>query len=287
MAERPDKTSDKSGQPRTPFWLACRALGLVLLSYFGLVMVIKFFENRFVYLPTPWPQQNDISLSDFTQDVTFNSDTGVPLHAWRLACPHPRAHVLFLHGNAGNLAGRQSMLEELHDAQEIDLFAFDYRGYGKSHGRPSEAANISDARTARRVYATLAGIPESEVVLMGRSLGGGVAVGLAAEDGARGLILQSTFTSLPDMAARQFPWLPVRLMMKNRYPSLEQLPEYHGPLLCSHSRDDTIVPFQMGRELFAAGNEPKDFFQMSGSDHNDPEPDGYQAILSDFIDSLP
>jgi len=287
MAERPDNTAGNSGPSRTRIWMACRALCLVLLSYFGLVMVIKFFENRFVYLPTPWPQGSDVSLSDFTQDVTFHSDTGVPLHAWRLTCAQPRAHVLFLHGNAGNLAGRQSMLEDLHDAQKIDLFAFDYRGYGKSQGRPSEAANISDAQVARRVYATMAGIPESEIVLMGRSLGGGVAVGLAAEDGARGLILQSTFTSLPDMAARQFPWLPVRLMMKNRYPSLEQLPEYHGPLLCSHSRDDTIVPFQMGRDLFAAGNEPKDFYQITGCDHNDPQPDAYQSILSEFLDSLP
>jgi fermentation-respiration switch protein FrsA (DUF1100 family) len=284
MAEATDNTDSESARP---LWLGWRILGIVLLSYFGLVLLLKFLENRFVYFPSPWPSDQDIVLPDYMHDVHFDTASGVSLHGWHLSHLKPRAHVLFLHGNAGNLVGRKMMLERLHDTHGLDVFAFDYRGYGKSAGRPTEAANISDARRARHVYAEMAGISESEVVLMGRSLGGAIAVTLAAEDGARGLVLQSTFTSLPDMAARQFPWLPVRMMMKNRYPSIDRLPDYHGPLLYSHSEDDTIIPYAMGQALFSVANEPKEFFRMSGRGHNDPQSPEYDSALIDFLDSLP
>ena len=268
-------------------YLAWRIVRIALLAYFGFILVLKVFENRLVYLPSPWPEDPIADLPVYITDVTLRTDDGETLHGWHLSNPQPRAHVLFFHGNAGNLSGRQYIFEELHDALGIDLFAFDYRGYGKSTGRPTESNIIADARLARRTYASIAGIPESEIVLMGRSLGAGVAVALAADDGARALVLQSTFPSLPDVAANQFRWLPVRWLMKNRFDSLACISRFTGPLLCSHSEDDVTVDFSLGERLFAAANEPKEFFRFSGRDHNDPQPREYFGVLARFLDSLP
>ena len=267
--------------------LAWRILRLALLFYVGLLLLLKLLENRLVYFPSPWISTNEEALPSYMTEVQLATDDGPLLHGWHLAHPSPRAHILFFHGNAGNLSGRRAMLQELYHFCAVDIFAFDYRGYGKSSGRPRESNIIADARLARRTYATLAGCPESSIVLMGRSLGGAVATRLAAEDGARALVLQSTFTSLPDVAARQYPWLPVRWLMKNRYDSLDRIHQFHGPLLSSHSEGDTILPFSMGQNLFDVANEPKTFFRFSGRDHNDPQPPEYRAALITFLDSLP
>lgn len=280
QTKEPDKTS-RTGH------LAWRLIRITLLSYLGFLLLLKIFENRLVYFPSPWPEDHIFEAPDFLSEVTLQVDSGPTLHGWHLAHPRPRAHVLFLHGNAGNLAGRQYMLEGLHDSVGLDVFALDYRGYGKSSGRPNEAGIIEDARLARRTYATRAGVPESEIVLMGRSLGAGVAVALAADDGARALVLQSTFTSLPDVAARQYPWLPVRWLMKNRFDSKANISRFTGPLLYSHSEGDTTLDISMGDELFAAANEPKQFFRFAGRDHNDPQPRDYLRALTEFFDSLP
>jgi hypothetical protein len=123
-------------------------------------------------------------------------------------------------------------------------------------------------------------------VLFGRSLGGAVAVDLAANDGTRGLVLQSTFSSVPDMAAYHYPWLPVRALMRTRLDSLSKIDSYHGPLLMSHGRDDTIVPFALGKRLFEAANEPKRLIQLEGCDHNDSEGPSYYRTLKEFFDAL-
>jgi fermentation-respiration switch protein FrsA (DUF1100 family) len=285
MPERAHSTDP--AKRRGPGHLAWRIIRIALLSYLGFLLLLKIFENRLVYFPSPWTDDHNFDMPDYMSDVTLQVDGGPTLHGWHLAHPRPRAHVLFFHGNAGNLAGRQYMLENLHDAANLDLFAIDYRGYGKSSGRPTEAGVIEDARLARRTYAAMAGIPESEIVLMGRSLGAGVAVALASHDGARALVLQSTFTSLPDVAALQYPWLPVRLLMKNRFDSLAHISRFTGPLLYSHSEGDTTLDFSLGERLFAAANEPKQFFRFSGRDHNDPQPREYVRVLASFLDSLP
>ncbi len=123
--------------------------------------------------------------------------------------------------------------------------------------------------------------------MMGESLGGGVAVDLAAADGARGLILENTFSSLPDVAARHFPWLPVHLLMRTRLNSAEKIPNYHGPLLQVHGDRDQIIPFAIGKKLFDAANEPKQFVVVPGGDHNDPSTPAYLKALDEFIGKLP
>ena len=169
----------------------------------------------------------------------------------------------------------------------LALLVFDYRGYGKSEGKPSEKGILLDARAARDWLAAKAGIAPSDVVLMGQSLGGGVAVDLAAKDGARGLVLASTFTSLPDAAKWHMPWLPVKTLMTMRLDSLQKIKNYEGPLLLSHGDADEMVPYEQGLALFRAAPGPKRMITVQGGMHNSEQPEEYRAALDEFIASLP
>jgi hypothetical protein len=179
-------------------------------------------------------------------------------------------------------------LHELHERQRVTVFAFDYRGYGKSEGDPAESGILADGHAAQLWLAERTKRKPADIVLMGRSLGTGVAVDLAVNNGARGLILQNAPTSMPDAAARIYWFMPVHLLMKNRYDSLSKIGRYHGPLLSSHGTADTLVPVDLGRKLFdAAPGSQKTFFTIEGGGHNDPEPPVYDAALDDFLASLP
>ena len=194
------------------------------------------------------------------------------LHGWFVPCERPRAVVLFAHGNGGNLSHRADLLRAFHDRLRVAIMIFDYRGYGRSEGLPDAAGILLDGRAARAWLAERAKIKESQIVMMGESLGGAVAVDLAAADGARGLVLDSTFSSLPEVAAWHYPWLPVARLMQTRLDSAAKIVSYHGPLLMFHGDHDQIIPIQFGRRLFDAANEPKRFVVMPGHDHNDPHP---------------
>ena len=174
------------------------------------------------------------------------------------------------------------VLQMLHYRMGVTAMGFDYRGYGRSEGTPSEAGVLADARAARTWLAQRTGVAENQIVLMGRSLGGAVAVDLAA-DGARGLILESTFTSMPEVGHAMLPYLPVRLLMQTQFNSLAKIGKYHGPLLQSHGTGDRLIPYAMGRQLFDAANEPKQFVEIPGGDHNDPQSAGYYAALDEFL----
>ena len=151
----------------------------------------------------------------------------------------------------------------------VTVLMFDYRGYGKSEGSPHEAGVLADARAARKWLAERAKVAEQDIVLMGESIGGGIAVDLAAKDGARGLILEDTFTSLPDTAAYHYPWLPVQWLLHDRYDSVAHLASFGHPVLVAIAADDSIVPPQFGRALYAALAEPRRLAVIDGAGHND------------------
>jgi fermentation-respiration switch protein FrsA (DUF1100 family) len=134
---------------------------------------------------------------------------------------------------------------------------------------------LADARAARAWLAQRAGIAENQIVLMGRSLGGGVAVDLAAADGARALVLESTFTSIPDVGQTMYPLLPMRLLMQTQFNSARKIANYHGPLLQSHGTADRVIPYSIACRLFDAANQPKQFVPIPGGDHNDPQTEEY------------
>jgi fermentation-respiration switch protein FrsA (DUF1100 family) len=194
--------------------------------------------------------------------------------------------LLYAHGNAGNLSFDAPLLAYIQRELQVSTLIFDYRGYGRSEGSPTVAGVLQDARAARALLADRAGVEETQVVLIGRSLGGAVAVQLAAETSPRGLILESTFSSLADVAAYHYPRL-AWLVPAGKLDSVEQIARYHGPLLQSHGDADRTIPYALGLKLFRAANEPKQFVRIPGGDHNSPQPAGYYRQLDEFLGRLP
>ncbi|HTN73664.1 MAG TPA: alpha/beta hydrolase [Pirellulaceae bacterium] len=267
-------------------WLAWRMVRPFLVAYLVVLLMLMILENSLTYVPTKHPQGDWQPPGLKFEDAEFASTDGTPLHGWFSEVADPLAVVLFCHGNAGNVTHRAEVIAALNKMQATVL-VFDYRGYGKSGGSPHEAGVLADARAARKWLAERASLPETEIVLMGESLGGGVAVHLAAHDGARGLVLEDTFTSLPDAAAIHYPWLPVRLLMRGKLNSLASIANYRGPLLMSHGDADSIVPYRLGQQLFAAANEPKQFLTHDGADHNAERSLEFYEALNQFLRKLP
>jgi len=281
----------QSGVPRRRLgrWCARRLLTWLLATVSAMVLILvlmMIFEESLIFIPSGFPDGDWQPQGFPIEDAWFQASDGTRLHGWYVPHENPRAVILFCHGNAGNISYRSGMLRTLYQYVGASVLIFDYRGYGRSEGKPNEAGLLDDARAARTWLADRAGIAPRNVVLMGRSLGGAVAVDLAAKEGARGLVLESTFTSVPDLAAYHYPWLPVRLLIRTRFDSLAKISAYHGPLLQSHGKDDTIVPYESGQRLFEAANDPKQFVTISDRDHNDPMPGDYYDTLIAFLDGL-
>jgi fermentation-respiration switch protein FrsA (DUF1100 family) len=258
-----------------------------LVTFLIVVLCAMLFEDSMIYFPVPHPVGDWQPRCLEFEDAWFEAADGTRLHGWYVPHANPRAFVLFCHGNAGNVTDRVDKLFALNHRVGVSVLVFDYRGYGRSQGVPGEKGVLADARAARTWLAKRAGISEKQVVVMGESLGGAVAVDLAAEGGARALVLESTFTSLPDVAAYHYPWLPARLLMDTQFNSLKKIAAYQGPLLQSHGDADTIVPYACGRRLFEAANQPKEFFTLPRRNHNDLPPGEYYDKLRQFFETLP
>jgi hypothetical protein len=259
---------------------------IVCLAFLMIVVAAMFLENSLIFVPTPYPGGDWRPAGLKFEDAWFQSADGTQLHGWYAPAKNARAVVLFCHGNAGNITHRAPVLAMLHQRVGASTLIFDYRGYGRSEGKPTEAGVLADARAARRWLAEREGIAETDVVVMGESIGGAVAVDLAACDGARALVLESTFNNLPAVAAYHHPWLPVRWAMRTRLDSANKIKDYHGPLLQSHGDVDTIVPLRFGQRLFDAANEPKELLLYHGHNHNHPMPDEYYDRLAAFLDGI-
>jgi fermentation-respiration switch protein FrsA (DUF1100 family) len=192
--------------------------------------------------------------------------------------------VLFFHGNAGNLSHRADMLLRL-TRPGVNVLIIDYRGYGRSQGRPSEQGLYADATAAWTFLTAERGVDEDRIVLFGKSLGGAVAIDLAARVAPAGVIAQSAFTSVPDMAARHYPFVP-RMLVRTKMDSLAKIAGVSCPKLFVHSTGDEIVPYAMGRRLYDAAAEPKTFFEVRGAGHNETWLAGgeeYYRAINDFI----
>jgi fermentation-respiration switch protein FrsA (DUF1100 family) len=248
--------------------------------------MLSFLENSLIFIPTNFANDNWSPAGITLENVHFAAADGTKLHGWFAPHENPTAVILYCHGNAGNVTHRIDAIRALHDRVGAAVFVFDYRGYGRSEGKPDEPGVLADARAARTWLAKRTGVTPERIVLMGESLGGAVAVDLAV-DGARALILEHTFSSIPDVAAHHYPWLPVRLLMKTQFDSLAKIARYHGPLFQSHGERDSIVPLESGRRLFDAANEPKKFLLIEGGNHNDSPPTGYYEKLRAFLEQAP
>ena len=246
-----------------------RVAVIVLLSILGGCM-LRQFEHSQVYYPQRQLEASARELRRPFEDVRFKTSDGVELHGWFFPANtnSPRADLAFLicHGNAGNLSHRLGLCEGLLGTG-ASVFVFDYRGYGQSEGRPGEEGTYRDAQAAH-AWLRQKGIRGEHIIVFGESLGGGVASELALRETVGGIVLQSTFTSIPDIGAELFPWLPVRWISTIKYDTHAKLPRIKTPVLVMHSREDDLIRFHHAEKNFKTANEPKYFCELRGS-HND------------------
>ena len=242
-------------------------------------------DELLLFFPAKYPtgdwQPKDLRCDD----VYFIADDKTQLHGWYCPCDNPRAVILLAHGNAGHVASRAPWLRYLQSKAKVSIFIFDYRGYGRSEGTPTVEGALMDARAARAKLCELASTTDSEMLLMGESLGGAIMVQLASESAPRGLILQSTFSSLREVADIHFQKLSW-LVPRGRLDSLSKIAKYHGPLLQSHGDRDQTIPFALGEKLFGAANEPKTMIVVANADHNNWISDDYLQRFNAFLNRI-
>jgi fermentation-respiration switch protein FrsA (DUF1100 family) len=253
--------------------------------YFGLLIVLLALEGRFIYHPTPatvsWTDPPDPAV----RDVYFDLPTGERIHGWWWPRPGSDRAVLYCHGNAGNLSHRGGGLARWADtAGGASILIFDYPGFGRSTGVPTEKNCYAAGEAAWSWLTVEQKIPAERIVLVGASLGGAMATDLAREHGCAALVLVKAFTSIPDMASVMFPWLPARYFVRHRFDNLSKLPLVHRPVFVTHGTADTVIPYVLGERLYAAANEPKEFVPLPGNDHNDRLPDEFFTRLRRFLD---
>jgi uncharacterized protein len=268
---RPFGAVSRSGGP-TPILRALvgsvfRLVLAVGVAYLLFALMLTLLQSRLVFFPTRAIEATPADAGLAYDDVWLTAEDGVRLHGWWVPAPEARGVVLFFHGNAGNISHRLPSLLTFHRLGYSTLI-FDYRGYGRSEGSPSEAGSYRDAVAAWRHLAEERGVEPDRVALFGRSLGGAVAAALAERHGPGALILESTFTSVPALGAELYPFLPVRLLARIRFDTLERMPSISAPVLVVHSRADEIIPFHHGRRIYEAAPGPKQFLEISGG-HND------------------
>jgi fermentation-respiration switch protein FrsA (DUF1100 family) len=238
-------------------------LRIVVGVYVGSVALIFAFQAWLVYHPTRSIIQTPDRLGLAYEAVTLSTSDGVRLAAWYVPAAEARGTVLFCHGNEGNISHWLGPVETLHELG-LNVLAFDYRGYGQSEGRPTEAGTHLDTESAWRYLVENRRVPAGELIILGRSLGGAVAAALAEKHPPAALILESTFTSLPDEGQDLLPFVPMRLLVRFDYNTLVRMHRIRCPVLVVHSRQDSLIAFKHAERLFDAAAEPKTLLELSG-----------------------
>jgi len=244
-------------------------------------------EEKLIFFPVAEIERTPRDLGLAFEDVYFTTADGVRLNGWFV--PHPKATttLLWSHGNAGNIGHRLENIRLLHDKVGINVFIFDYRGYGRSEGRASEEGTYRDAEAALEYLRASKGMEPRQILFFGRSLGAAVAAELAGRADCLALILETPFASIPEMARIAFPWLPIGHLLRTRYDVIEKVKRVRAPVLVIHGDQDDVVPFEQGRQVFAAAPSPKEFYTIRGAHHNDTYlvgGDAYFTRLKEFID---
>ncbi|SEL44410.1 alpha/beta hydrolase [Nitrosovibrio tenuis] len=255
---------------------------MAVIAYVLLAGVLFFFQSRLIYYPD-YGRHIAITPVDAGlayEPVEISTVDGETLHGWFVPAPAATGTVLFFHGNAGNISHRMeyvSMFHRLH----YNTFIFDYRGYGDSTGAPSEPGTYRDAQAAWEYLTKKRNTQPDRIVLFGESLGGAVAAWLAVRERPALLVLASVFTSIPDMGAKLYPFLPVRLLSRFEYNTLESLRSVTSPVFVAHSPSDEIVPFTQGQALYEAAPHPKQFLELQGGHNN-----GFIFMRKEWADAL-
>lgn len=267
-----------------------KILLVLAIAYGLLVLLVYLMQGKMLYLadlPGRALEATPRNAGMEYEDVWLQTEDGVDIHGWYVHGPSERV-LLFFHGNAGNISHRLYSIRQFLDLG-LSVFIIDYRGYGQSGGRVNEQGFYRDADAAWRYLTTERGIAASDIVIFGRSMGGSVAANLASRVEPKALILESTFTSVPDAARDIYPWLPARWLSRLRHATKEYVRDVHSPVLVVHSRDDEIIPYHHGEQIFDAANEPRTMLTLRGG-HNDAiatDEANYVAGLQRFLADYP
>ncbi len=258
----------------------------ILIGTIFMIGYLRYFEHKALYFPMReielTPEIIDLSY----KDIYFSTEDNIKLNAWFVPAKDSRFTVLFCHGNGGNICHRIEKIQMLNTLG-LDVFIFDYRGYGKSGGRPSEKGFYRDVSAAYEYLIYEKKISPDRIVLYGESLGGAVAIDLAARARVKALITESTFSSTKDVARVIYPYFPV-FLISSKFDSLDKIKNIKVPKLIIHSQNDEIVPFAQSEKLFNAAPEPKRRVILVGP-HNSCFMDSeerYVAGIKEFLKHL-
>jgi uncharacterized protein len=258
----------------------------VVLFIVVFIVGIRYMEKKSIFYPMKQITSNPSIIGLDYRDIYFDTSDGKTIHAWFIPEENARFTVLFSHGNAGNIGHRMDKVAMMHDIG-LNVFIYDYRGYGKSKGSPSEKGIYEDAYAAYEYLVYKLNVPNNSIILYGESIGGAVSIELALNRHVSGLITENTFTSVKDMVRLAFPIIPY-FIFSSRFDSVSKIQNVKCDKLLIHSFDDEIVPFAQGEKLFRAASEPKRFLRIRGG-HNTAFWDSmkdYRQGIRDFVESL-
>jgi fermentation-respiration switch protein FrsA (DUF1100 family) len=261
-----------------------KMLGMIVyglfLGYVAIMALVFIGQKRMVYFPVKEISITPLDIGLAFEDVSLTTEDGTAISAWFIPADNERGVLLFCHGNAGNISHRLDSIRIFHDLG-LSVLIFDYRGYGNSKGSSTEKGTYADAEAAWNYLTRERQYSPGRIILFGRSLGGSVASMLATRYRPAALIIESGFTSVPDLGKKLYPFLPVRLLSRYDYNTLMNVQRTDVPKLFIHSPDDEIIPYEHGRKLFEAAAGPREFLQIRG-DHNY----GFLNSGSSYIDGL-
>ncbi len=256
----------------------------IALFYLVAIIAIYFAQAIFIYAPHMPTRELVASPSDIGLEfeaLYLSTKDNEQIHAWYIpAKSHTTKTVLFLHGNAGNISHRLETIK-IFNQLGLNLLIIDYRGFGKSTGKPSELGTYIDADTAWQYLIEEKNLTPDQIIVAGRSLGGGVAAELAKKVQPAMLILESTFTSMTEVSAKHYPFMPTSLIVKHEYETINKLKDIHCPIVIAHSKNDEVIPFEHSQRNFAAANEPKKFITLKGGHGN-----GFLFSLDTYVNGL-
>ena len=259
-------------------------LGLAVC--YGAIVGLAFaFQDQLLFQPSHRLIATPDAAGMAYDTVHLDTEDGETLHGWWIpAADVSRETLLFFHGNAGNISGRLESVQQFHRLG-LNVLIVDYRGYGESTGTPSEQGLYKDAQACWHHLTETRDVAPEDIVIFGRSMGGGPATWLATQHTPGALILESVFTTVPDVGAHHYPFLPVRALATNQFDNESRVATIDVPTLHIHSRDDRVVPFELGREVYEAAAEPKQFLEIAGG-HNDGflvSEDSYLETIDAFL----
>lgn len=266
---------------RVAFQHVLPRLALVYVLVFS---ITEYLNTRLVFYPDRNIEATPTHEGLAYEDVWLRTADGLKLHGWHVPADEAIGTVLFCHGNAGNISHRLETIALLHELR-LHVLIFDYRGYGRSEGRPTERGTYLDAEAAWQYLVQTRGTPADRIVLHGRSLGGSVAAHLARDRTPAALVVESTFWDINELGRELLPLLPVRWISRLSYATADYVRGVRCPVMVIHSRDDELIPFHHGRRVFEAACEPKRFLEIHGS-HNSGFVecrDIYRPALREFL----